>query len=185
MKLFSRGKVTHLAALASGLAIGFAVVGTALAGTHPTDMPRAHAATMHHYSIAASAFAPDSLDNTAQDYFNRWDPSTLSNTSNGRCFNAGVVLPNGATIHSVWFFYTNGATNAFYGELNRQNLLTHTFRFLTHFTSKPTGTSPKYTITKRSVTSHNVVVTGRYAYSVGVCPAGDATFTGVMVNYTG
>jgi hypothetical protein len=183
MKHFSRGKAGYLVTLAAGIAIGFATVGTALAGSHPAGL-RARAATMHHYSIAASALAPDSLSNTAQDYFNRWDPSTLSNTGS-RCFNAGVVLPNGATIHSVWFFYTAGPTNSVSGELNRQNLLTHTSRVLAHFNSSPTGTSPKYTIAKKTVSSFNVVVTGRYAYSVGVCPFGDATFTGVMVNYTG
>jgi hypothetical protein len=72
-----------------------------------------------------------------------------------------------------------------YGELNRQNLLTNTFRQLAHFTSTPTGTTPKYSITKKSISSRNVVATGTYAYSIGVCPFGDATFTGVMVNYTG
>jgi len=183
MKHFSRGKVGYLVTLAAGIAIGFATVGTALAGSHPASS-QARAATIHHYSIAASAFAPDGLADATQNYFIRWDPATLSN-SGSRCFNAGIVLPNGATIHSVWFFYTRGATNSISGELNRQNLLTHTFRRLATFNATPTGTATKYTITKKTVSSLNVVVTGRYAYSVGVCPFGDATFTGVMVNYTG
>jgi hypothetical protein len=28
------------------------------------------------------------------------------------------------------------------------------------------------------------VDTSKFAYSVGVCPSGDSTFTGVMINYT-
>src|SRR5580658_4927046 len=47
----------------------------------------------HHYSLAASAFAPDGLHDVTEDYFNAWDPSTLSNTDAGRCFDAGLSLP--------------------------------------------------------------------------------------------
>jgi len=183
MKVFSRGRVGYLATLAAGIAVGFTVVGTAAAGSHPAA-PKAAAVTMHHFTIAASAFAPDHLGNTANDYFNTWDPTTLQD-SGDRCFNAAADLPNGATIHSAWFFYTNGATNALYAELNRQDLLAHHSKKLTSFTSKPTGTSPQYTITKRTVTSFNVVNTSKFAYSIGVCPQGDATFSGVMINYTG
>src|SRR5262249_55314089 len=153
-----------------GLAIGFMVVGTANASPHPAVL------TAHQYTIAASAFAPDSLDGATNDYYNLWDPSTLSNTDSGRCFNAGVILPSGALVKSVTFYYTNGATDGLSGELNRQNLLTHQTRTLASFTSTPTSTIPVYTHTTVGVTNSVPVDTTKYAYSLGVCPFGDATF---------
>jgi len=59
---------------------------------------------MKHYSVAASAFAPDGLHTATSDYFNQWDPTSLSNQDSGRCFNAGVYLPNGATLSSITFY---------------------------------------------------------------------------------
>jgi hypothetical protein len=95
-----------------------------------------------------------------------------------------VSLPNGAVLKSVTFYYTNGASNGMYGELNRQNLSAHTSRTIASFNSTPTGTSPVYTHTSRSITTMRTILAG-YAYSLGVCPFGDATFTGVTISYTG
>jgi hypothetical protein len=66
------------------------------------------ASGVHYYSLAASAFAPDDLHNTSEDYFNQWGPKTLSNSDSGRCLNAGAYLPNGAKIKSVTVYYTEG-----------------------------------------------------------------------------
>jgi hypothetical protein len=96
-----------------------------------------------------------------------------------------VILPNGALVKSVTFYYTNGASDGMYGELNRQNLPTHQDRVLAFFNSTPTGTSPVYTHTTVTVTNNAPVDTTKYAYSLGVCPFGDSTFTGAIVNYTG
>jgi hypothetical protein len=52
-----------------------------------TSAARPAAANLHYLSIDASAFAPDGLHNTSEDYFNLWDPTTLSNQDDGRCFN--------------------------------------------------------------------------------------------------
>jgi hypothetical protein len=180
MKFRHRIRAGHLATLAAGLAIGFTVVGTASAAS--TSAPAA--TTVNNYSLAASAFAPDGLHNTADDYFNLWDPSTLSNTDSGRCFNAGVNLPNGAVMKSITFYYTNGATDSLSGQLNRQNLGAHTAVDLASFDSTPTGGSPVYTHTTLNITSKGTFFTN-YAYSVGVCPFGDATFTGITISYTG
>ena len=147
---------------------------------HAKPAPKAH-----HWSIAASGFAPDSLDNTANDYFNQWDPAKLTNTDNGRCFNASVHLPNGATIKSVTFYYTNGATNTISGELNRQNLLNHKFAILADLSTTPTGTTPRYTSKTIKVTGGGLVDTSRFAYGLGACPEGDSAFTGVIITYTG
>jgi hypothetical protein len=155
------------------------------AATHGQVIHARPAPKAHHWSIAASGFAPDSLDNTANDYFNQWDPAKLTNTDPSRCFNASVHLPNGATIRSITFYYTNGATNSFYGELNRQNLLNHKFAALAAFTSHVTGTTPKYTSKAIRLKGGGLVDTSRFAYGLGVCPEGDSAFTGAIITYIG
>ncbi len=186
MRVINRGRVGYLAMLVSGVAIGVTAVGSAAASQSSPAVPSiAATTTVHHFALAASAFAPDSLRGATNDYFNGWNPSILSNSEAGRCFDAGVSLPNGATIRSVSFFYTNGATNHFFGELNRQQLGTHQSKILASFNSVPTGTSPVYSKTTKTISTSNVVDTARFAYSFGVCPFGDATFTGARVNYTG
>jgi hypothetical protein len=180
MKFWHRTRIGYLATLGAGLAIGLTVVGSASASPQPTAL------TVHQYTVAASAFAPDSLrfsDNL--DYFNAWNPSTLTNQDELRCFNAGVILPSGALVKSVTFYYTNGATDSFFGELNRQNLPAHLSRVLASVNSTPTGGTPVYTHTTVAVTNKAPVDTTKYAYSLGACPFGDATFSGATVNYTG
>ena len=63
-----------------------------VAAPHKPAAPKAGPAvtTTHYYSLAASAFTPDGLHTTTSDYFNQWDPLTLSNQDSGRCFNAGL-----------------------------------------------------------------------------------------------
>jgi hypothetical protein len=178
MTFFNRIRGGYLATLAAGLAIGFIAVGTASARSLPD------ATTVKHYTIAASAFAPDAILDPARDYTNSWDPSTLSNAAPGRCFNAGVALPDNAKLRSVTFYYTNGSQQRFQAELNRQNLAAHQSRVLVDFLSaRPTGTAT-FTKSTVNITAANVVNTAKYAYSVGVCPFEDATFTGVTITYT-
>src|SRR5262245_24695688 len=92
----------YVAALVAGLAIGVTAVGSALAA------PAASRVVTHHYALAASAFAPDSLDNVANDYTNRWNPTSLANKDDNRCFGAGLSLPPGATLKSITFYFTAG-----------------------------------------------------------------------------
>ena len=94
-------------------------------------------------------------------------------------------LPNGATIKSVTFYYTNGATSGISGELNRQNLLNHKFAILADLLTTATGTTPKYTSKTIKVTGGGVVDTSRFAYGLGTCPRGDSSFTGVIITYIG
>ena len=137
----------------------------------------------HHYSLAASAFAPDGLHSAAEDYFNSWDPSTLNNQDSGRCFNAGLSLPANATLKSVTAYYTAGSS-AMYFEINRQDLVNHTTSDLVSFDSSVAST-PAYTATKKSVPSvYAAVDEAVYAYSAGVCPNGTTTFTGLTIAYT-
>jgi hypothetical protein len=178
MKLMNRARAGHLVTLASGIAIGLATVGTAAAASS-APAP----AVTHHYTIAASAFAPDGLHTTTEDYFNQWDPSTLSNAYSGRCFNAGLALPVGATLTSVTVYYTAGSA-AMYVELNRQELSNHSAANFASFDTA-TATTPAYTSTTETIPSADAVVNmGKYAYSAGVCPSGTTTFSGLNITYT-
>ena len=140
-------------------------------------------ASVGHYSLAASAFAPDSLGDTAEDYANEWNPTTLSNQDSTRCFNAGVALPNGVKISSVTFYYTAGP-GPFHGELNRQDLVHHTAVEVASFNSTMRTPTPVYTHTVVTVQANQVVNTTN-TYSVGVCPSDATTFSGVTIAYAG
>jgi hypothetical protein len=180
MKLITRARAGYLVTLASGIAIGLAIVGTASAAPGaPAPAP-----VTHHYTIAASAFAPDELDitTTTNDYFNQWDPTALTN-SGDRCFNAGLALPPGATLTSVTVYYAAGDA-AMYFELNRQELSNHTGTAYVSFNTSTTGT-PGYTSTTKTIPSADAVVNmGKYAYSAGVCPSGNTFFSGLNITYT-
>ena len=139
--------------------------------------------TVNHLTIGAAAFAPDGLHGTTEDYFNQWDPTTLSNQNDGRCFNTGVQLPNGAKLSSMTAYFTEGST-AMFIELNRQNLSNHTFIDLADFYTTSTTGTPTYTSMTVPITQ-KITVNSTFAYALGVCPNGTTTFSGVTINYTG
>ncbi|HUC58229.1 MAG TPA: hypothetical protein VMA95_12565 [Streptosporangiaceae bacterium] len=172
----------YLATLVAGIALGLTVIGTAVAS--PAGAKPARTAT-HHYTLAASAFAPDGLHDTADDYFNQWDPAELSNQDSGRCFNTGLSLPTGATLKGVTVYYSAG-TDVMFFELNRQDLIDHTAIEMVSFdTAAGTGSTPTYTSTyKRIPSQYGAVNMTGYAYSVGVCPLGNTTFSGLSITYT-
>jgi hypothetical protein len=177
MQLITRARIGYASALAAGITIGLVAFG--VAGATPAR-PRP---VSHHYSLAASAFAPDSIGNPADDYFNQWDPASLSSANSQRCFNAGLSLPVGSTLKSVTFYFTRG-DNSEYLELNRQNLKTHTYKLLARAF---TGTSsPKHysSRTKFIAKSDASVDYTRYAYSAGVCVHGTTSFSGFTITYT-
>src|SRR5690348_9905851 len=178
MKVTQHVRAGYLVTLAMGAAIGLTIIGPATAGTRPATV------TGHHFSIAASAFAPQSLGPVAagEDYLNQWDPATLSNNGQ-RCFNAGLVLPNGAKLSSATFFYTQGAHNGISMEISRQDLGAHTAKFLAGLVGDPTGQTTVYK--QETIGLTTVVNTAKFAYTAGVCPMGDSTFTGLTISYTG
>jgi hypothetical protein len=188
MKILTRARSGYLVTLAAGVAIGFTAVGTAVAmpshQAHPAQPARSHAVT-HHYTLAASAFAPDSLDNTADDYYNHWDFTELTNNGSGRCFDAGLSLPPNALLKKVTFYYTQGKSDGLYMEVNRQNLAGQTSRILVSARPAPNGTAPKYThLTKTFNKKYATVNMTDFGYSAGVCPFGDASFSGLIITYT-
>ncbi len=160
------------------------------AGSNPTSSATvaspasAAGRKLQYYSMDASGFAPDGIHDAGEDYFNLWDPSTLSNQDAGRCFNAAVHLPDGVRIVSATFFYTEGSVE-FFGELNEQNLVAHTATELVDFDSSTTTSTPIYMSTVKDVAPADQVVNTQDAYSLGVCPNGNATFSGVTIAFTG
>jgi hypothetical protein len=184
MNPITRGRTGYLATLAVGIALGCAAV-AAPAASAARSAPAAKTVT-HHYSLAASAFAPDGLHDTSEDYYNQWDPANLSNLDTARCFNAGLSLPPSVTLKSITFYYTAGTSEMYY-QLNRQDLVNHTY---TEMVSGDTATvtTPAYTSVTRKIASADAVVNmGTYAYSVGVCPnpgSPSVTFSGITITYT-
>jgi hypothetical protein len=181
-------------ALAVAAAVSVAVAGFESANAGLTNARGGHtvgtvvrggvsAATVHYFSLDASAFAPDGLRNPSDDYYNEWDTTSLSNQDTQRCFNAGVELPNGATIKSVTFYYTEGSA-PMYVELNRQNLANQTSLVLASTETPTTTGSPFYTNTVIAVSVNNVVTT-KDAYSFGACPSSSTDFSGATIAYTG
>jgi hypothetical protein len=184
MKHMTRVRAGYLATLAAGVAIGFGAFGTASAAPAAASATSAGTTKTFHYSLASTAFAPDGLHNTAEDYFNQWDPATLSNTNSGRCFNAGLSLPPNATLKSITVYYTAGST-VMYFEINQQTLATHGATSLVSFDT-PVSTSgpPTYTSMTVPFPANTVVKMAQNAYSAGVCPANDTTFSGFNITYT-
>ena len=179
MKLMTRGRASTLAALLAGAAIGFFAIGT----TAASAAAPAAATVTQHYSLAASAFTPDGLHNTADDYFNQWDPTTLSNTDSGRCFNAGLSLPPKATLKSITVYFTAGSTAMFF-EINEQALATHTATELISFDTPANTGSPAYSSQGETFPAKTMVNMAQDAYSAGVCPNGSTTFSGFTITYT-
>lgn len=168
---------SHLITLIVGLVIGLVAVGTASA---VTSAPAAPAASTKNLAIDSSAFAPDSLRGATNDYFNGWTPASLSNTDVERCFNADVFLPNNATITKITIYYSSD-TDGLFLLFTRKNLPANSFGIIAEFANAPT-TSGAYGSASQTVSS--VVNTAKYSYAIGVCPFGDATFSGAIITYT-
>ena len=182
MKLLSKVRAGYLVTLGAGLVLGFTAVGTAAAVSGSPTAPAA--AATHHYSLAASAFAPDRIDPSSdQDYSNTWDPAVLRDPGD-RCFNAGLSLPPNAVLQSVTMYYTKGSTHMSF-QVNRQNLSGHTARVLAEIDPGTTTGTPVYShVTKDIPKSEATVNMTKFAYSAGVCPAGNTTFSGLTITYT-
>jgi hypothetical protein len=175
MKLMTRARAGYVITLVAGIAIGCVAVGSA-AAVQSGPTPKL---VTHHYALAASAFAPDGSTDV---YGNFWDPTTLTVTSG--CVNAGLSLPPSVTLKSITFYYTRGTTGTLYAELNRQNLTNHTDVQVIKVNSVVAPTRTYSHITKSIPKADSTVNNGTYAYSIGVCPHGNATFSGLIITYT-
>jgi hypothetical protein len=179
MKGYTRKQV--VLAILCGVVIGSAVVGTGYALTSK-GFTYSHTKT-GYLSLHASDFAPDNISDTTQDYYNYWDASQLVNPDSSRCFNAGVHLPQGAIIKSIRFWYQSNASSDFYGELNRVDFATHTYRALGSVT--PVDDSNTLTSASSSVPPKKAKVNNQaYMYAVGVCPSDGTDFDGARITYT-
>lgn len=150
-------------------------------GARAASAPTAAAHKLQYYTVDAAGFVPDGLHNTADDYFDQWDPATLTNTDVDRCFNASVHLPSGAKITTVTVYYTAGSSEMYF-DFNRQDLADHTSVDLV---SADTPVGSGYTSMVETVSSADNSVDNQDGYGFGVCPDGTTTFSGVTVAYTG
>jgi hypothetical protein len=173
----TRARIGYASALATGLAIGSIAFGVANAA------PARPGAVTHHYSLAASAFAPDSIGDPTHDYFNNWDPTNLSSAQTLRCFNAGLSLPAGATVKSVTFYFRRGNFSDSM-EVNRQYLARHTYKVLAQTRTGTATPAVSKHVTKFVRRSDAVIDYGKYAYSAGTCVNGTTRFNGLTVTYT-
>lgn len=186
MRSRTKLRIGALTALAAGLAIGLTAAGTAAAQAQPASQAARTPVkwVTHHFALAASAFAPDGLHDTSQDYFNQWDPATLSDQDAGRCFNAGLQIPTSITLKSVTAYYTQGS-GVLYFEVSRQDLVNHTAAQLLDYDTTASTGSPAYTSTTTPVPAAYAVVNMKtYAYTVGVCPTASTTFSGLVITYS-
>ncbi len=140
-------------------------------------------------AFAPMAFAPDSIRFfDSLDYFNRWGipferfGPKLANDEFFRCFNAGPVLPDGATLIAIRFFYASGNHTDLYATFIRQDLIANTTdRFVEVFPADDSGT--KTSVTALVPAAAATVDNRKYGYGVGVCPVADTSFNGVTIQY--
>jgi hypothetical protein len=169
-----------IVALVAGVVIGTLSLGTASALTSSSFTYSA--VRTGYYSVNPMDVAPDSLGNTANDYFSNW-PTFLANNDPGRCFDTGVHLPQGARIVQITFWYKSDNTSQFYGELDRLNVLTGGHSTLTSTTPMNDANTRTYT-TKRISRSVNIVDNKTFSYAIGVCPRPGSPFMGARIKYT-
>jgi hypothetical protein len=72
-----------------------------------------------------------------------------------------------------------------YFEINQQALPTHTACQLITFDSTANPGTPVYTAQTETFPAKTMVNMAQNAYSAGVCPSGNTTFSGFTITYTG
>lgn len=167
--------------LVAGIMIGSMLVGTSVALTD-TTFKYAHPKT-GYLNVSTMDFAPDNLQGATDDYFNVWDTS-LSNLAVGRCFNAGINLPQGAKMTQITFFYQSDATSDLGGYLVRRTPASGVGTYAV--TSTPVDDSDVATsVTSAIPLSFQTINNRKYAYGVGVCmSSGGTLFNGARIKYT-
>jgi hypothetical protein len=175
-----RSSLRHVVAVVAGIAIGSLLVGSAAAITD-TSFQYTHPKT-GYLNVSSMAFAPDSLQGATDDYFNTWNES-LTNQAAGRCFNAGVSLPQGATMTKITFYYRSDATSDLGGYLVRRNPANGSGKYVV--TVAPTDDlDANSSVTASIPLAYRTVNNKTFAYGVGVCMDTEGTrFDGVRVTY--
>lgn len=168
-------------ALVAGMVIGSLLVGSAVAITD--DAFKYPSPKTGYVNVSTMAFAPDSLQGATDDYFNTWNES-LTNQATGRCFNAGVNLPQGATMTKVTFYYRSDATSDLGGYLVRRNAAHGSGVYVVSVS--PTDDDDVATEVSASIPStYRTVNNKKFAYGVGVCMDTEGTrFDGARITYT-
>jgi hypothetical protein len=167
--------------LVAGILIGSMLVRSAVAITD--DAFKYASPKTGYLNVTTMAFAPDSLQGATDDFFNTWNES-LTNQAAGRCFNAGVNLPQGATMTKVTFCYRSDATSDLGGYLVRRNPAHGSGIYVV--TVSPADDDDVATEVTASIpATYRTVNNKKFAYGVGVCMDTEGTsFDGARITYT-
>jgi hypothetical protein len=105
-----RNLVGYPRSAAAGAAVALAVVAAVGTAQAITDTVFKYSTPKTgFFTIDAMALAPDGDVNL--HFFNTWDDGLRPAANNDRCFNAGVNLPNGATITQLSLWYKRSGSN--------------------------------------------------------------------------
>ena len=135
-----------------------------------------------YFGIDVMAMAPQTTA-AANDYSISWT-NGISTSAGYRCFNAGVNLPNGATMTRLSIWYTNGGSSNPHVQLLRHTLatgLTQGLAFATIVDDSGTRKQKNFAIADGPLAKVN---NGPYTYGFGVCIGTNAFFHGARVTYT-
>jgi len=134
-----------------------------------------------YFGIDVMAMAPD-RNNAANDYFIDWDGILSADGPN--CFNAGVNLPNAATIKRLSIWYTSGAGSNPLVRLFRHTLADGTFSTVfAEVILDDSGTRKQrnLAITDDSLAKVN---NAHYTYGFGICLGSNTALHGARITYT-
>jgi hypothetical protein len=134
------------------------------------------------FTIDAMALAPDGSNSL--NFSNTWLSGLSPAAGNVRCFNAGVNLPNGATITqlSVWYKRAAGSVTV---HLIRKKLADGEGNFLATASLSDSANTRK--VEHFQIDAADAVVNNNlYSYGLGLCPFAqpDSTYYSARVAYT-
>lgn len=171
------------AVLSAGLGVSF--VGSAYAITSDSFIYQTR--RYGYYSISPAAFSPESDTIKYEKLFGlRTYLQNLTDTpaNNTSCFNAGVNLPQGATITGVVYWYDNNplanSSQPAFGLL-RHSLVDGSSLFLAALGSSTGFTGRTY---RMAATTPSVVNNVNYTYAAKICLGWLDLFYGARIDYT-
>jgi hypothetical protein len=166
---------------AAGAAVALAVVAAVGTAQAITDTVFKYSTPKTgFFTIDAMALAPD---NSGALYFNDWDDGLEASAGNTACFNAGVNLPNGATITQVSVWAESAAFGNPNSNLRRKKLSDGSFDILAQ--AQLVDDTQTRKVQHVAVPAADAVVNNNlYSYGFGFCPAEDDVFYVARISYT-
>jgi hypothetical protein len=134
-----------------------------------------------HLALHPMEFVPTSqADAASSGYDIHWESGAITATSSV-CVNAGLHLPQGATITAVagWFTASSGGAEIFVG---RNNVSTGASDTLVLKVDSDTSGSRKQV--NAAPTAFQVVDNAHFMYGIGICMGSTDIFHGARITYT-